>query len=246
MENEANWADHVKFTKAFFWTKPFHFINTPDFQCSFNPVKDCSNACLYSALENYTAILSNSSSMEQGNNESTTDAIRFLVHFVGDLHQPLHVGFGSDFGGNKLLGTIDTGIGIVRHNLHAIWDEVLIDYHIKKSFNNDYESFKSHLNSRLNSEFKGEISAWTKCSLKSSKTDCFAEWASEAAKADCDYVYTDDSGNRIGSDFTLGQTYFEKNALNAETLLIKAGVRLAFVLNSAVETAIKGYSITTI
>ena len=54
-------------------------------------------------------------------------ALRFLGHFVGDLHQPLHVGFAEDAGGNTINVHWNTGMGMVNHKLHAVWDSDILN-----------------------------------------------------------------------------------------------------------------------
>jgi hypothetical protein len=56
--------------------------------------------------------------------DEKTEALHFLVHLVGDMEQPLHVGHSEDAGGNKIAEYWFNR----RTNLHAIWDEGLIDY----------------------------------------------------------------------------------------------------------------------
>ena len=118
-----------------------------------------------------------------------------------------------------------------------------MDEHIKASFDGDYDQFEIHLGQRLEEEFKRDYASWTRCNFRSSSTDnCFIQWASESAKALCDYVYFDDNGNKIQNGFELGTSYFNSNAEKAEDLYIKAAVRLAFILNSAVDSDYKGFS----
>lgn len=84
----ATWADSVKHTSAYRWSSKLHFINTPDWECGFSPVSDCAgNRCLSGAISNYTQRLES-----QYSDDDREEALKFLVHFVGDIHQPLHVG----------------------------------------------------------------------------------------------------------------------------------------------------------
>ena len=59
-------------------------------------------------------MLSSSSATEQ----ETLEALKYLGHWVGDVHQPLHVSFEDDRGGNE----IGVSGGVCSHNLHAVWD----------------------------------------------------------------------------------------------------------------------------
>lgn len=69
----------------------FHYANTPDRSCNYLETRDClDRQCIVGAIENYTMILRNRDSYSFN---LTRDALRFIVHFLGDIHQPLHVCF---------------------------------------------------------------------------------------------------------------------------------------------------------
>jgi hypothetical protein len=87
----APWADRVKHTRAYFWTASLHYINpiqdfppgtcAPDFSDVRTP-----DRTLLTAIKNYTERLGDESLHRWGREE----ALRFLVHFIGDSEQPLH------------------------------------------------------------------------------------------------------------------------------------------------------------
>ena len=71
---------------------------------------DCVNqVCVYGAILNYTSRLTTQQGTQQ------TEALKFLVHFLGDIHQPLHVSFKGDLGGNTLKGTFLGEYGNMHH-----------------------------------------------------------------------------------------------------------------------------------
>ena len=85
------------------WSRELHYINTPDWNCTYSAARDCvRERCIEGALKNYSSRLvdDNCDYAEQ------QEALFFLVHFLGDVHQPLHCGFRSDFGGNSVKGNI--------------------------------------------------------------------------------------------------------------------------------------------
>ncbi|KAH7426898.1 hypothetical protein KP509_10G021200 [Ceratopteris richardii] len=100
----CSWADEVRF--KYRWSSALHYIDTPDFRCNYNYDRDCHDSddvkdrCAAGAIKNYTSQLASSSSSSAQYN--LTEALLFLAHFVGDIHQPLHVGFTSDLGGNSI------------------------------------------------------------------------------------------------------------------------------------------------
>lgn len=83
------------------WSRPLHFIDIPDWKCEYEPTRDCvKNVCVEGALKNYSQrLIDNKCDYIQ-----QQQALFFLVHFVGDSHQPLHSGFKGDFGGNAVKG----------------------------------------------------------------------------------------------------------------------------------------------
>ncbi|KAF8780023.1 hypothetical protein HU200_001988 [Digitaria exilis] len=101
----CSWADDVKF--RYHWSSPLHYIDTPDGLCTYSYDRDCKDEdgvkgrCVAGAINNYTSQLLTygRSSAPQYN---LTQALLFLSHFMGDIHQPLHVGFTSDRGGNTI------------------------------------------------------------------------------------------------------------------------------------------------
>lgn len=116
----ASWADEVRDQQAWRHTGRWHFINFPRGECRYVAERDCPEGrCIVAALEAQRAILRD----RAAERARRVEALKFVVHFVGDIHQPLHAGYGFDRGGN------DTQIRFNRmgSNLHALWDGLLID-----------------------------------------------------------------------------------------------------------------------
>jgi hypothetical protein len=106
MANAATWADTYRYTSAGSWSKPLHFIDandSPPTSCSVEFDRDCgAGGCVVSAITNYTAQLQDSSTSAA----ELLNAMRFVIHFVGDIHQPLH-DEALDVGGNSIPVTYD-------------------------------------------------------------------------------------------------------------------------------------------
>lgn len=117
----ANWADELRDNDPELArrTSRWHFVNIAEQGCEYRPERDCKNGdCVIEAIRRQAAILSDP-------RQSTTarrDALKFVVHFVGDVHQPLHAGYARDRGGNDTQVN-DDGYG---SNLHAVWDSRLL------------------------------------------------------------------------------------------------------------------------
>ncbi|HZH42833.1 MAG TPA: S1/P1 nuclease, partial [Lysobacter sp.] len=112
-------------------TSRWHYVNFPTGTCDYVPERDCPNGdCVVGAVERQRAILADRSQPH----EARRDALKFLVHFVGDMHQPMHAGNRNDKGGNDFQISLRTPIepeayartrykdGVMGTNLHSIWD----------------------------------------------------------------------------------------------------------------------------
>jgi len=117
----STYADEMRSNPDPFWQQvagPFHYVTVPPGK-HYHEVGAPEDGDSYTALQDFTKILKNP-------NSSIADkqlALRFAVHIIGDLHQPLHAGNGKDRGGN------DIKVRFFREdsNLHRVWDSGLID-----------------------------------------------------------------------------------------------------------------------
>ncbi|XP_059292448.1 endonuclease 4-like isoform X2 [Lycium ferocissimum] len=103
----CSWADHVRF--HYHWSSPLHYVDTPDFFCNYKYCRDCHDGygrmdrCVTGAIYNYSMQLSQGYYDLNSEKYNLTEALMFLSHFVGDVHQPLHCGFIGDLGGNTII-----------------------------------------------------------------------------------------------------------------------------------------------
>ena len=90
----ASWADEVKRRPEYRFTSVLHYVNPIDnepAQCSFKYKSDCpSGACVVGAIFNYTERLRTPSFLSPFVDGTSAEDLKFLIHFVGDIHQPLH------------------------------------------------------------------------------------------------------------------------------------------------------------
>jgi hypothetical protein len=105
----ASWADVTRSVSTSAW----HYVNFPRGTCSYVPQRDCSDGnCVVAAIEQQRDIFASNAS-----DADRLRALKYLVHFVGDVHQPLHAGYADDRGGNQFqLRILMRG-----SNLHALW-----------------------------------------------------------------------------------------------------------------------------
>lgn len=110
----STWADEHRNPATAAW----HYVNFPRGDCNYQPERDCPDGkCVVAAIDRQIEVL-----RTPGDDEKRLTALKYVVHFVGDIHQPLHAGFGDDRGGNSYqLQAFLRG-----SNLHSVWDSGLI------------------------------------------------------------------------------------------------------------------------
>ncbi len=111
----AAWADTLRDDARWRWTAPLHYVRIHDAACGFQAARDCHDGlCVAGAIERFRAELADPARSRA----ERRDALKFLVHFVGDVHQPLHSGHRDDRGGNRF----QVRVGNEGTNLHRVWD----------------------------------------------------------------------------------------------------------------------------
>ncbi|TYT25777.1 S1/P1 nuclease [Luteimonas viscosa] len=117
----ANWADDVRANDPVLGKQSakWHYINIGEYACTYDAARACPGGdCVVEAIRAQVAILGDRSRSDA----ERLQALKFLVHFVGDVHQPMHAGYARDRGGN----TVQLQLGGKGTNLHAVWDSRLL------------------------------------------------------------------------------------------------------------------------
>jgi hypothetical protein len=113
MSEVSSWADSIRILKV--PRQPSHSVRIPLDFSTYDPKRDCSDGnCIIAAIEADIAILSEKSA----NDEVKLTALKYLIHFVGDIHQPLHAN--KDIGNRKVVFKGE------EQTLHRIWDRQII------------------------------------------------------------------------------------------------------------------------
>ncbi|HEY3521764.1 MAG TPA: S1/P1 nuclease [Rhodanobacteraceae bacterium] len=118
----ATWPDDLRDLDPAFYkrTAKLHYVNFHSRDCIYDPPRDCArDRCVVWAIGHYAAILGDRSR----DDAERAQALSFVVHFVGDVHQPLHASYRDDKGGNDFQVRWH-GRGT---NLHRIWDSTLLN-----------------------------------------------------------------------------------------------------------------------
>jgi nuclease S1 len=119
----ASWADEVRNQPEWKYTSSWHYVNEPAGLSAAqfkNAVEQSGNDNLLTALNKCELELSSPESTQ----EQKANDLKFIVHLIGDAHQPMHVSRAEDKGGNTIQVQFD-GRGT---NLHSVWDTKLIDH----------------------------------------------------------------------------------------------------------------------
>ncbi len=148
-------------------------------------------------------------------------ALQFLLHFVGDVHQPLHASNDHDFGGNSKLAQAQ---GLPRGKLHHYWDAVFVE----AIADGGAPSVAQQLIAGIDAS---QQQAWASGSA--------ADWARESFEASRDFSYGKLPKPKQGV-YQLGKTYVHGATALTSLQLSKAGVRLATLLNRALGAAQPG------
>ena len=172
--------------------------------------KGSTSDCVVDKIQEFAAELSNPATDQ----EEQVVALKFLLHFVGDIHQPLHSSDDMDRGGNSKKVS---AAGFRAGNLHHYWDTEFVDQleTDPKSIASDLIGHISH--TQASTWQAGSPSDWAMESFHVAKDDAYGQLPQPSARGS--YRLTDE--------------YITTATNDVAQQLSKAGVRLAFVLNKA-------------
>lgn len=249
----AVWADKVRGDRPY--TRQWHFVDIPRDAAQYVAARDCAASvegdCVIQEIERAFAVLSNTGEERC----ARAAALKYILHFVGDLHQPLHGatdtkdgeaianGFPTDRGGNlkfvTWLGSPTNSFGD-NWQLHAVWDSGIID-----EIATDEATLANALISTLTPAQKqfAKPSAGPASKFAESLGGLLTQWAQEAHALAVQKAYAglgpqdpNDVAVEKGKSYHryhLTQAYVNSNGPVVKRQLAFAGVRLARVLNEA-------------
>jgi S1/P1 Nuclease len=204
------WPDHPRKRAS------EHFINLARTSEGIEPSGQCPTAstCTLTAIEQDVAVLSSGSA----NDADKLKSLKFLGHWVGDIHQPLHVSFEDDRGGNNIPVR-----GHCSTNLHSTWDTCLLQIAIGANV-------LAAARDLLNSITPAEKEEWSRTNPRDWANESFAITEAVATKY-C--VQHGSSCDAASGTVVIDDSYVQANAKVLREQLQKAGVRLAHLLESA-------------
>jgi hypothetical protein len=218
--SEATWAD--KYRESDRRTGKWHYVDIeldhPDIDaaCYGHPALPAgmtafqgpADDCVIDKIDAFAAELESPGTSA----EERLDALKFLLHFVGDLHQPLHAGDNHDAGGNRVRVTAE---GFRRGNLHHFWDTEFVE-----RLGPDPKAVAAELIARITPAQQRDWSKGTP-----------ADWANEAFALARDHAYGKLGSPTDRDSYQLSPDYIEDATSVVRLQLSRAGVRLAAVLN---------------
>ena len=249
MVDASTWPDDVRNERK---NGPWHYIDIPRGKHKGDLDEYCgTEGCVTRAIDQQRAILKDKSADPL----KRAEAIRYLIHFVGDMHQPLHAINNADNGGNcvpvkyfrhdPLVNRLHPEREDYSSNLHQVWDTEIVERDMEISNPVRYAD-------ELDEKFHAESAAWEVAGIH------IDNWAWESHERAETAVY-DAFPEKIGVELDMklkscadnnhmGKRMFEKHlavgdayqtnaAKAAETGLAEAGVRLAMILNDAAKAA---------
>ncbi|HEY8519924.1 MAG TPA: S1/P1 nuclease [Gammaproteobacteria bacterium] len=193
------WADNIRRDERWAHSAPWHYMNVAD-GASLASYRSPREGDVLSAIERFSRELRDAGRPRA----SRLVALRFLVHFVADVHQPLHVGREEDRGGNR----VEVRYGRTEVNLHRFWDTDVI----RRSGLSD-------------AAYARELAALVRAA-RGEPPGTPRDWAAESL-ALRETVYSFDARSRV-----LDRAYLERADQVTRRRLAQAGVRLAHTLNA--------------
>jgi hypothetical protein len=208
MASVASWADQIRRARP--ETGTWHYIDIPIDKPRLDMARDCPHGdCVIAKIEDFRKVLADPSTPAPARRE----ALLFLIHFVGDMHQPLHCANNNDKGGNdvhvQFLGQPS--------NLHSVWDSGLLG---RMGTEEQLFPALSQESARREKKFaKGTVE----------------DWAEQSHNAAVKIVYGKLPQAAPGQPVVLDAAYEQAADPLIRLQIEKAGARLARVLNEALK-----------
>jgi hypothetical protein len=203
LADASTWADEIRGDRPA--TSPWHYVNIPVTDSVFRPAVHCRSGCVVSAVEAQLAILRD----RRRPAAERAEALKWVVHLIGDLHMPLHAGDRGDRGGNDVVVWYQHR----RTNLHTLWDSRMI---ASRGLSED--QWVTRIEQRMQAH--GDLGRLA--------TGSVAAWTLESHDLARDVVYP-----RLSPWLIVTESYVEAALPVVEEQLVRAAVRLAAALNAA-------------
>ncbi|WNC71901.1 S1/P1 nuclease [Thalassotalea psychrophila] len=211
----CSWADAIRNDEQFLSFNSWHYLNVGREQSKVE-VDDCRGNCIISAIEYHQQQFK-----EQTYPAYKLTALLFLAHWIGDIHQPLHVSFKSDLGGNKtkVIDKINSNKHQCR-NLHQVWDRCLLNKSSKKDLLSNLDISLS--NDEIDLLNQKNIMNWANQSLKITRSKSIGYCSENNSNAMC---------QPLSQAIMFDQSYYSRNQPILKTQIKLAAIRLNLFLS---------------
>ena len=215
---KPGWTDFADFEN-------WHFLNVPRTTRVADP-DHCHDDCVLEGLKEDSELLRTGD-----DDQARAEGLIFLAHWVGDAHQPLHISFRDDLGGNEIPLSANSKYRQDSDDLHAVWDTGIIKAAMRKAHVSDALDYAEDLHSAISN---GQRTQW----LATPREQWLQESYDITLQPEVQYCQfkTTPSGERcrsIGGERTLTNDYQTKFQDDVELRLKQAGVRLAGEIRKA-------------
>ena len=201
--HDANWADEVRDQRP--ETGRWHYVDIPLGAQGYVAARHCpSGQCVVAQIVSARQVLAN----QRLPAARRAEALRFLIHFVADLHQPLHAADNQDRGGNDIRISLQGR----RTNLHQLWDTRVVE-----AMGRDATRIAGSIMTSVSPAQRKTLQAGTPVA-----------WANESHRIARDNIYPMVEGRR---SLRLSNDYLRREIPATRQQLAKAGLRLAWLLN---------------
>ncbi len=229
------WADMILSSDpSYEWSRNLHFAFSDPHCSGYKENRDCPDGrCIVTALANYTMRAAEFSLPLKERRE----AVKFLIHFMADIHQPLHIGFMKDEGGTKIF------LNDPPTTLHNVWDEALFTEHLNEHApSNTHRIWNYYAVSQdLLNEIETEIGRTKKLKRFFSPADVTSRQAiltsiekianETSSRLTCNIAYKHVDGSLILQNDDLDDDYMKSRVDFMLVQFKRAGVRLAHLLD---------------
>jgi hypothetical protein len=188
---------------------------------------DCPLAekCVVSAIEADAAVLTSIDATD----EEMLAALKFLGHWIGDIHQPMHAGFRDDRGGNHVSTQ-----GSSCENLHAVWDQCLVEERLGMEPRAIVGEIRAGITDEQRAAWlASDAAAWANESFAIARSPDvgYCVMVGEACQYEAgNHEYAEGEPKNV---VVIDQAYLDTHAAVARERIAMAGVRLAGLLNQA-------------
>jgi hypothetical protein len=242
MADAATWADDVRGERK---NGPWHYIDIPRGSPRGPLEPYCGQeGCVTRAISEQLAILKDS----KADAAKRAEALRYVIHFVGDLHQPLHTITNADEGGNCVpVKYFRRNPHEHNHsfspNLHSIWDTAILERDAEGA---DPAEYAETLDAQFAEQFEGwqkagiHVEDWVWEGYDFAESVVYGDLTPKIAVEPKVTVHSCSDDNNIGErllrqNIVAGEAYQEKAAPVVDKRVAEGGIRLAMILNEALK-----------